>query len=346
MPFGSRSLPVPRPWLPPGREAESSEEPHGSAPMATGLDSFPDPVTPSASIQGLNTALNSPAAVEDPDDERALNAAAAREVSRELDSLMYQPPTRELPPPPLAPPTPNTPPAVSPRSSGDSAIPPSSPFARARGPVSGSPSVPRSSLERPSPMNGPPSPSEAEASSEPVQQAQLLPPSIVLARPSSPSLSSINNTSFRTPPELPPNPTPGSSQRSLPQSPGVSFYPGKPPPRPPPRQGNTGMISVAAFRRPPPPPRTGTEPPVSPRDVNPLSIKKRGSPNAPRMGGTFSPTSSMPGALPPQPSPQLPQELHQDDEFDYISAYYSAGGGDEAAPPSYTDTRARSGSLR
>jgi hypothetical protein len=342
MPYGSRPLPVPRPWLPTGREAESSEEPHGSSPMTTELDPFPDSITPSASIQGLNMVSTSPAAAEDPDDERALNAAAAREVSRELDSLMYQPPTRELPPPPFAPQTPNTPPAVSPRSSGDSAIPASSPFARARGPVSGSPSVPRSSLEQPSPMNGPPSPSEAEASSETVQQAQLPPPSIVLARPSSPSLSSIN---FRTPPEFPPNPSPGSSQRSLPQSPRAKP---PPPPRPPPRQGTAGMISVAAFRRPPPgppPPRTGTEPPVS--DVNPLSIKKRGSPNAPRTGGTFSPTSSMPGALPPQLSPPLPQEQHQDDEFDYISAYYSAGGGDEAgSPPSYTEARARSGSLR
>ena len=343
-PFGSRPLPVPRPWLPPGREAESSEAPHGSGPMTTELDPFPDPVTPPASFQGLNSAPTSPSAVEDPDDERALNAAAAREVSRELDSLMYQPPTRELPPPPFAPPTPSTPPAVSPRTSSDSIIPASSTFARARGPVSGSPPVPRRSSERPSPVIAPPSPSGAEASSEPKQQSQLPPPSIVLARPSSPSLSSLNNTSFRTPPELPPNPSPGASQRSLPQSPGVSFSPGKPPV--PPRQGTHGMISVAAFRRPPPaPPRSGTEPPGSPRDVSPLSIKKRGSPNAPRIGGTFSP--SMPGALSPPLSPRLPQEQNQDDEFDYISAYYSAGGGDEmGSPPSYTDTRARSSSLR
>lgn len=342
VPFGSRPPPVPRPWLSPGNDVESSEEPHGRAPMSIEPDAFPDPVqTPSASTQALNTAPNLPAAVEDPDDERALNAAAAREVSRELDSLMYHPPTRDLPPPALAPPPPNTPPAMSPRSSSDSVIPASSPpFARARGRVSGSPSVPRSSLERPSPTNGPPSPSGA---STPVHQAQLPPPSIMHARPSSPSLSSVNNTSFRTPPELPPSPSPAGSQRSLPPSPGVSFSPGKspPPPPPPPRHGS-GMISVAAFRRPPPPP-------VNSRDVNPLSVKKkevRGSPNAPRTGGPLSPTSSMPGALPPNLSPSLPQEQRQDDEFDYISAYYSAGADEAGSPPSYTESRARSGSLR
>jgi hypothetical protein len=333
-PFGSRPLPMPHPWVPPGREAESFEEPHGRAPLTTELDSFRAP-TP-------------PAPVEDPDDERALNAAAAREVSRELDSLMYQPPStpKDLPPEPLAPAAPNTPPAVhsSPRSSIDSVAPTSSPFARARGRVSGSAPVTRGSLERTSPTNGPPSgppsPLRASAPSSPAQHAQLPPPSIVLARPSSPSLSSINNTSFRTPPELPPSPGLVSSQRSLPQPQGVPFSSGKPPPPPrpprPPRQGS-GMISVAAFRRPAP-----REPPVNSRDVSPLSIRKkelRGS------RGPLSPTSLLPGAQPPE-LPSLPQEQQQEDEFDYIAAYYSAGGDDTGSPPSYTDSRARSGSLR
>lgn len=330
-PFGSRPLPAPRPWLP-GREAESIEESHGRTPLTTEPDSFRAP-TP-------------PAPAEDPDDERALNAAAAREVSRELDSLMYQPPStpKDLPPHPSAPAAVNTPPAVqsSPRSSSDSVAPASSPFARARGRVSGSAPVPQSSLERTSPTNGPPSPPGASAPSSPAQQAQLPPPSIALGRPSSPSLSSINNTSFRTPPELPPSPSPAGSPRSPPQPQGLPFFSGKPPV--PPRHG-PGMISVAAFRRPPP--RTTTEPPVNSRDVNPLSIRKkelRGSLNTPRMSGPLSPTSSLPGAQPPQLPPR--PEHHQEDEFDYITAYYSAGGDDAGSPPSYTDSRARSGSLR
>lgn len=323
VPFGSRPLPVPRPWLPLGPEAESIEEPH-------------EPEDPP------------PAPVEDPDDERALNAAAAREVSRELDSLMYQPPTisKGLPPQPLAPETLNTPPAVhtSPRSSIESVTPASSPFARDRRRVSGSPPVPQSFLEPSTPTNGPPSPLGASASSSPMQQAQLPPPSIVHAGSLSPSLSSINSLSFRTPPELPPSPSPGNSQRSLPQPQGVSFSPGK---SPPPRQGS-GMISVAAFRRPAP--RT-SEPPVGSRDVSPLSVRKkelRGSPNTPRtsVSGTFSPMSPPPGAQPPVLAPSLAQEQQQEDEFDYISAYYSAGADDAASPPSYTESRARSGSLR
>ena len=329
-PSGSRPLPAPRPWLP-GREVESIEEHHEREPLTTEPGSFRAPTPPGP--------------VEDPDDERALNAAAAREVSRELDSLMYQPPStpKDLP---AAPAAPNTPPAVhsSPRSSSDSVAPASSPFARARGRVSGSAPVPQSPLERTSPTNGPPSPLGASGPSSPAQQAQLPPPSITLGRPSSPSLSSITNTSFRTPPELPPSPSPAGSPRSPPQPQGLPFFSGKPPV--PPRQGSGGMISVAAFRRPPP--RTTPEPPVNSRDVNPLSIRKkelRGSLNTPRMSGPLSPTSLLPGAQPPQLPPR-PQEQHQEDEFDYITAYYSAGGDDAGSPPSYTDTRARSSSLR
>jgi hypothetical protein len=124
----------------------------------------------------------------------------------------------------------------------------------------------------------------------------------------------------------------------------VSFSPGM---STPPRQGS-GMISVAAFRRPAP--RTGSEPPVGSRDVSPLSIKKkelRGSPNTPRtsVSSTFSPMSPPPGAQPPVLASPLPQE-HPEDEFDYISAYYSAGGDEVSSPPSYTESRVRSGSLR
>ena len=362
VPFGSRPLPVPRPWLPPDHEAESAQEPNGRSPPTTEPDSFPDPVhTPLESTQEIGTAptvvnkdLPPLAPVEDPDDERALNAAAAREVSRELDSLMYQPPvpiSRDPSPQPLAPLTPTTPTPMhtSPRTSIDSVSPASSPLARARGRVPGSPPVPRISSERHSPTNGTPSPLGASTPSSPAQQAQLPPPSIVLGRPSSPSLASLSNSSFRTPPELPSSVSPVSSQRSLPQPQGLPFGPGKSLPGT--RQGS-GMISVAAFRRPTPAARTvsGSEPLVtgSSQDISPLSIRKkdlRGL-HTPRMSGTMGSFSSLPGTQPPEPS-SSPQELHPEDEFDYISAYYSAGGDESAgSPPSYTESRARSGSLR
>jgi hypothetical protein len=361
-PFGSRPLPVPRPLFSPGREDESIQEHNGRSPSTTEPDSFLDPVqTPLAVTQEISTASTvaqdppSPAPVEDPDDERALNAAAAREVSRELDSLMYQPPApipRDPSPQPLAPPTPTTPPTIhtSPRSSIDSVPPASLPFARTRGRVSGPPPVPRTSSERPSPTNGPPSPLVSSTPSSPAQRAQLPPPSIVLARPSSPSLTSLGNPSFRTPPELPPSLSPASSQRSLPQPQGLPFAPGKSSPGT--RQGS-GMISVAAFRRPVARTGPGSEPIVtgSSQDstTSPLSVRKKDlrGPHTPRMSGTMGPMSSPPGAQPPELS-LSPQELHPEDEFDYISAYYSAGGGDEPAssPPSYAESRARSGSLR
>jgi hypothetical protein len=359
-PFGSRPLPVPRPLFSPGREAESNQEPNGRSPSTTEPDSFLDPVqTPLASTQEISTAPTivaedppPPAPVEDLDDERALNAAAAREVSRELDSLMYQPPApvpRDPSPQPLAPPTPTTPPTIhaSPRSSIDSVSPASSPFARARGRVSGSPPVPRTSSGRPSPINGPPSPLGASTPSSPAHQAHLPSPSIVLGRPSSPSLTSLNNSSFRTPPELPPSLSPASSQRSLPQPQGLQFAPGKSSPGT--RQGS-GMISVAAFRRPVARTGTGPEPLVtgSSQDTSPLSVRKkdlRGS-HTPRTSGTTGPMSPPPGAQPPELS-SPPQEMHNEDEFDYISAYYSAGADEPASsPPSYTESRARSGSLR
>jgi hypothetical protein len=357
-PFGSRPLPVPQPWLSPGREAESIQEPNGRSPSSTTEpDSFPEPVqAPLASTQEISTAptvvAQDPPPVEDPDDEQALNAAAAREVSRELDSLMYQPPApipRDPSPQPLAPPTPTTPPTIhtSPRSSIDLVPPASSPFARARGRVSGSPPVPRSASERPTPTNGPPSPLGTSTPSSPAQQAHLPPPSIVLGRPSSPSLSSLNNTSFRNLPEPPPSLSPASSQRSLPQPQGLPFAPGKLSPGT--RQGS-GMISVAAFRRPVARTSTGSEPPVtgSSQDISPLSVRKkdlRGS-HTPRMSGTMGPMPSLPGAQPPELS-SSPQELHSEEDFDYISAYYSAGGDDPAgSPPSYNESRSRSGSLR
>ena len=224
------------------------------------------------------------------------------------------------------PPTASSPP----RSSSDSVAQPSSPFTRARGRRSGSPEAPRSSVEQPSTSVGVPPPYVTSVPSSPTQKAPLPPPSIAAALPSSPSLSGVSSPPYRTPPEVPSSPTP--MQRTLPQPLAVSHSPVvKTPPHP--RTG-AGMISVAAFRRPAP--RTVSEPQPSPvpRDVSPLSIKKRdlrNSPNAPRMSGTFNSLPPFPGAQTSEPVPLSPQEQLQEEEFDYLAAYYNSGVDEESA---------------
>jgi len=360
VPTGSRPLPTPRPGpsLYYGGEAGPVEEPNGLAPLFTESDSFPDsvqaPLAPqveSSSPVAVRAAVSldrtptPPPPVEDPDDERALNAAAAREVARELDSLMYQPPAvmpGDLPPEPSTPtPAPlSIPPVAStpPRSNSDSVTQPSSPFTSAHGRVPRSPVTSRSSADYPPQGNVPSSPRVASTPSSPTQQARL-PPSIALPRPASPSLSGINTPPFRTPPELPPSPTVATpqSQRTLPPSPAVSLPSGKAPPFP--RQG-AGMISAAAFRRPAP--RKTSEPVVvRSRDVSPLSIRKKDVwPGAPRTASNSISSLSAPPLS--RSAASLSQEQPQEDEFDYITAYYSSGGdegglsqpGDEPREPS------------
>ncbi|KAI0270911.1 hypothetical protein BGY98DRAFT_1100578 [Russula aff. rugulosa BPL654] len=180
----------------------------------------------------------------------------------------------------------------------------------------------------------------------PVQRAQLPSPSIVFGRPSSPSPTSLGAPPFRTPPELLPSLSPVSSQRSLPQPPGLlPFSPGKSSPGT--RKGS-GMISVPAFRRPAARTDTVSEFPItgSSQDISPLSVRKRDlhDSHTPRMSGIMGPSF---GAQPPEPS-SPPQELHYEDEFDHILAYYC--GGDEletaGSPPSYTRSRSCSDTSR
>lgn len=350
VPFGSRPLPMPRQLAQADRKAVTTEVHSERVLISTEPDLIPDPLqTPSAPTEGESTPtattqalvsqerpLTPPPPVEDLYDERALNAAAAREVSRELDSLMYHPPAlmpRSLPPQTSAPAPLSIPPVASspPRSSSESVTQPTSPFTRPRGHGPGSPQTPRSSTEQPPTSNVAPSPHVAQVSSSPKQQASLPPPNIAAALPSSPSLSNSSTPPFRTPPEVPPSPT--LMQRSLPQSPAVSHSPARPPPR---SRTGAGMISVAAFRRQAP--RTGSEPQPSPspgsRDVSPLSIKKkelRNSPNAPRTSGASNPLPSLPGAQLSGPATSTPPEqyLGQEEEFDYLSAYYLNNAGDE-----------------
>jgi hypothetical protein len=369
VPTGSRPLPMPRPnpSLSYRGEAGPVEGSNGLAPLFTEPDSFLESVQAPLAPQGESTSPvaargavsldrtpTPPPPIEDPDDERALNAAAAREVARELDSLMYQPPTTmpgDLPPQPSTPtPAPLSIPPVAgtpPRSSSDSVTQPSSPLTSTHDRVSRSPATPRSSVDYPPQGNVSSSPRVASTPSSPTQRARLPPPpSIALPRPASPSLLGINTPPFRTPPDLPPSPTVASpqplSQRTLPPSPAVSLPPGKAPPFP--RQG-AGMISAAAFRRPAP--RKVSEPLVGPRDVSPLSIRKkdvRGSPSAPRTASnSISSLSAVPLSV---PAASLSQEQPHEDEFDYIAAYYSSGGDEGGLPQPGDESRGPSNGLR
>ena len=356
VPHGSRPLPMPRLLAQADREAAIIEVHSQRMLLSAKPDSFPDLLqAPSASTEGDSTTptaiqvpvfeerpLTPPPAIDDLDDERALNAAAAREVSRELDSLMYHPPTvmpRGSPPQTSVPGPLSIPEAgSSPRSSSDSVIQPSSPFARTRGRLPGSPQAPRSSSEQPPTSNVSSSPPLASVSSLPIQQAHLPPSSIAVGQSASPSLSSVSSPPFRTPHEIPPSPTLAQRSLPLPQSPAVTHSPMKTPPHP---RAGTGMISVAAFRRPVAPRTSETQLSPGSRDVSPLSIKKkdlRNSPAVPRMSGSFGPLPPMPGTQPPEPDASSLHALHQEDEFDYISAYYNSGGDEEA--------RARSSILR
>ena len=350
VPFGSRPLPMPHQLAQADRKAVTTEVHSEPVLISNEPDLIPDsPQTPSAPTEGESTptataqalvsqerTLTPPPPVEDLYDERALNAAAAREVSRELDSLMYHPPPlmpRSSPPQTPTPASLSIPPVASspPRSSSESVTQPSSPFTRSRGRGPESPQTPRRSTEQPPTSNVAPSPHVAQVPSSPKQQASLPRSNIAAALPSSPSLSNSSTPPFRTPPEVPPSPT--LRQRSLPQSPALSHSPARPPPH---SRTGVGMISVAAFRRQAP--RTGSEHQPSPspgsRDVSPLSIKKkelRNSPNAPRMSGASNPLPPVPGAQPSGLVPSTPPEqyLGQEEEFDYLSAYYLNNGGEE-----------------
>ena len=354
--FGSRPIQMPRSWS--QLDPESVEKAGGPTPPSTEQAPFSDPAqTPLASAREGTASPVSPKApvsqdhvptppqyyaTAEPEDEGALNAAAAREVSREMDALMYSPPVAPPPrstsliPAPLSIP-PVVPPPAPPFS--DSLSPPQSPFARKRNGSPGSPTASRSSAEHPSPTNVSPSPRVLSTPSSPTQQAFLPPPpNISLSPSSSPSLSSAP---FRTPPELPANPSPNPSQRTLPIPP-VGSSPAKTPPLPPP---GSRTISAAAFRRPVP--RIGTDTLSGSPDVSPLSIKKRdlrGSPYSPRTGSPFGSTPSLPSAQAPAvPTPPQPQAT-QEDEFDYISAYYGSEGDESGGP--LGETRGRSSSLR
>lgn len=293
---------------------------------------------------------------EPSEDEESLNAAAAREVSRELDALMFSSPTSTAapqPPSPLVPPKrPFATRSVSPRPPMDVNTTPSttsskleSSYVRERDRSLGSP---LSSGGEQSPSA--PSPTFARTSQDPVNN---LPPGSTLnftVRSPSPATSAASNP-YRTPPEYMTPTTAAQSMYSLAASKigsgsgsgsSLSLAGGAP-----------RTISAAAFRRQQqlkqqsaPQPDSGS--PMS--DTNPLVVKKRPLPNQPYPSEV--PHAGSPGGagyprVPSAPVPGGPMDsgarpdstyrsvsAHQresvasaDDDYDYISAYVTEGSG-------------------
>ncbi|KAH7929162.1 hypothetical protein BV22DRAFT_1029783 [Leucogyrophana mollusca] len=281
---------------------------------------------------------------EEEDDERARNAAAAREVSREMDALafnglqaqaqaQYQPqpgyptqPQYEVQPPHNSQPQYQAQPQYQSHPQYQSQSPPSqyqqSPPSQ---PQYQSPQSQAHTSPPPSPLSPPNAPFSQRATS-PRPPSQILSTSTSPRLPSSdlprPQLSTLSPTgsAYRTPPEYPrpfSSPLMAKSTSSL-----NAAAPGAGAPR---------TISAAAFRRPQARTPSGNE--SGPADTSPLMLRKRGE---------GSP-------LPPPPPPPAHLErpvsgVGEDGEFDYISAYTTGedegqGLGPPQAPAGYGQGR-------
>ncbi|CDO70616.1 hypothetical protein BN946_scf184748.g13 [Trametes cinnabarina] len=327
-----------------------------------GRSSFSQQRIPSPPPQQQQQQQQRPA--QDPLDEHSLNAAAAREVSRELDALMMSSPVAAEPPSPnwTQPPRPQyTNPyqrrAISPRPSLDPASggapQTTSPklegmYVRQRDRSASSP------ISRvPVPESGPPpaSPSGSNDGSDQMQQSIHSIPRISPA----PTTGSTG-TPFRTPLETPLAPPNTGSLYNLAGSTGSnSSFSAVP----------TGVrtISAAAFRRPV---RNASGSVVSeggrqspgPADITPLNVKKRPLPNSPyppphpsanlqAPGGMMRSVSAPGGPGGPEgeqgsqdPGQRPLTHYRQDDDFDYISAYTDGQeGGKEGNAPGYHQGR-------
>ncbi|KAH9852575.1 hypothetical protein C2E23DRAFT_730613 [Lenzites betulinus] len=244
--------------------------------------------------------IPSPPPAQDPLDEHALNAAAAREVSRELDALMMSsPPVSPTNKAPASPPwsargqstNPYQQQAVSPRPSLDPALSggppgpslPNSPklegmYVRQRD-RSASSSVARlPQYPPPPPAPAPetiPAPASPSGSFDSGDQMQRSFSGIPRTGPSPAPTAGSNGTPFRTPLETPLAGPPTGSLYNLPGMSGsnTSFS-----------AGGVRTISAAAFRRPVrvpsvPVPEGGRQSPSA--DTTPLNVKKRPLPSSP-----------------------------------------------------------------
>ncbi|KAI0826558.1 hypothetical protein BC628DRAFT_1502794 [Trametes gibbosa] len=284
----------------PGRISAEASRP--SQP-ASQINNSPPPVERSRIPPSPSAARipSPPPAVQDPLDEHALNAAAAREVSRELDALMMSssPPLSPTDQAPTSPPwsargqynnSPYQRQTISPRPSLDRS--PSGPPSQATSPKlegmyvrqrdrSASSSVARlPSTPVPAPVaEATPTPASPSGSFDSGDQMQRSISSIPRTSPT-PTTGS-NGTPFRTPLETPLAGPPTGSLYNLPGTTGsnTSFT----------APGGVRTISAAAFRRPvrapsvPVPgqlPEGGRQSPGI-ADITPLNVKKRPLPSSP-----------------------------------------------------------------
>ncbi|KAI0777735.1 hypothetical protein BD413DRAFT_468189 [Trametes elegans] len=341
---------------PPANQNEQNM-PHGrTSPEASRYSQLSSPPTAAHSATESNRAqsppslsqprIPTPPPAEDASDEHSLNAAAAREVSRELDALMMSsPPVSPLDKAPASPwgARPQPPnqsyqrPSISPRPSlepatSGNASQASSPklegmYVRERDRSLGSPIV---RAPPPDILPTPASPSGSNEGSDHMQRSGAsLPPRMSPA----PTIGSTG-TPYRTPLETPLAPPPTGSLYNLPGTTGSNTsFSGS-------AAGGVRTISAAAFRRPPrnpsvPPPEGRSSP--APADVTPLNVKKRPLPSSPypspypsanlqAPGGVVRPGSSG-GTADEGGQRPLTHYRQDDDDFDYISAYTDGPGG-------------------
>ncbi|KAG1813601.1 uncharacterized protein BJ212DRAFT_1482503 [Suillus subaureus] len=260
----------------------------------------------------------------DGDDEQARNAAAAREVSRELDALAFSTPAPVMY---STHPTQSQAPPQGSYMSGQAYPPQPHQQLQIHAPQHNQTSQPPSPLAPPiAPFAHRSTSPHSHIGADPGESRPL--PNIVASRSSSPrptsprlppsSLSSVQSPAsvpYRSPPEYPRPPPPFSSPLMAKST--SSLTSGAP-------GGAPRMISAAAFRRPG---RNGSESGSSlspagysgPADTSPLSLLRPSASPAPSM-------SRKSGAM-RRLSVVNPDPVQLDeDEFDYISAYT---GGDE-----------------
>ncbi|KAI0090610.1 hypothetical protein BDY19DRAFT_936171 [Irpex rosettiformis] len=279
------------------------------------------------------------------EEERALNAAAAREIAREMDALMFTgvspPPSNDQPV--HAPEYPSSPHSIpAPVRRGipeDSAVSPTLSareitYVRQRDRAPSNPVSPTASSDNSHGLSIPPTANETQSPTGDVSHS-MPPPTSISLRGTSPTHSfNSAETPFRTPSEFPlPPPAPFYQHPSASGSGSLT-------------SGGVRTISAAAFKRQL---RNPTSPVVDGNqlsaDTSPLNINKRGLPGSPRPSPRLGPANSGISRLSSAPNPvpgsngQLdprirsvsgaarPQSFAPDgdhgeeDEYDYISAY-------------------------
>ncbi|KIK54382.1 hypothetical protein GYMLUDRAFT_264655 [Collybiopsis luxurians FD-317 M1] len=270
-----------------------------------------------------------PPSLSPEEEERALNAAAARELGRELESLSISPPSSSAPPPPRL--------EISHEGGRDR----SSSFGSMNNSASASPLIPPVAPfaqrgSSPGPIETNVQYDDTEKSLSPTRNS---PPRMTLPDRTSSSATSIG--SYRTPPEYPRSigSSPFGQRSTSSLTGGISPSPAQP--------GAPRTISAAAFRRPATNNRSASNDfgsgggTTGLRSSSPLVDT---SPLQPRKRGAVSSLSQSNTPEIPYMEPSGANRVSQagsDDHYDYISAYTDA----PPAPGSGSPQRSDFGSL-